>query len=149
MNTRFTSFAFAGILLAATVGAAPALAADVSATAAVSAPSFDNAQVAHGKSLYSSACAKCHGANLQGMAGPALSGPAFAPEGHSHLTIGGIYKYMSTNMPADRPGQMKDQEYADLMAFLLYSNGYRPKAAKLTAETARTSSTPLVAGPGQ
>jgi cytochrome c len=149
MKIRLNSFALAGVLLAGTIGAASGAPADATTTASMNVPSFDNAQVAHGKSLYSSACAKCHGASLQGMAGPALSGPAFAPAGHSHLTIGGIYKYMSSNMPADRPGQMKDQEYADIMAFLLYSNGYRPKATKLTADMARTSSTPLVAGPGQ
>ncbi len=147
MKTRLNSFALAGVLLAGPLALMSGMASAEPEPASV--PSFDNKQVAHGKTLYSSACAKCHGANLQGMAGPALSGPAFAPTGHSHLTIGGIYKYMSTNMPADRPGQMKDQEYADIMAFLLYSNGYRAKATKLTADTARTSSTPLVAGPGQ
>jgi polar amino acid transport system substrate-binding protein len=112
-------------------------------------PSFDNAQIGHGKTLYASACAKCHGASLQGVTAPALTGPAFAPASNSHLTIGGIFGYMSTNMPADRPGKLKPQDYADIMAFLLYSNGYRPKAAKLTADVARASVTPLNAGPGQ
>ena len=121
----------------------------VSANSPGDMPSFDNAQVAHGKSLYASACAKCHGASLQGVTAPALTGPAFAPASHSHLTIGGIFGYMSTNMPADRPGKLKPQDYADIMAFLLYSNGYRPKAAKLTADVARASVTPLNAGPGQ
>jgi len=50
-------------------------------------------------------------------------------------------------MPADRPGKMTDQEYADLMAFLLYTNGYDAGAAKLTAEAAQSSTTPLNAGP--
>ncbi len=112
-------------------------------------PSFDKTQIGHGKSLYASACAKCHGASLQGVTAPALTGPAFAPASNSHLTIGGIFGYMSTNMPADRPGKLKPQDYADIMAFLLYSNGYRPKAAKLTADVARASVTPLNAGPGQ
>lgn len=110
-------------------------------------PSFDRAQVAHGKSLYGSACAKCHGANMQGVTAPALSGPAFAPASGSHLTIGGIYTYMSTNMPADRPGKMKDEEYADIMAYLLSANGYAPGTVKLTADSARGSTTKLNAGP--
>lgn len=111
------------------------------------APSFDNAQVAHGKALYGSACAKCHGANMQGITAPALSGPAFAPVSGSHLTIGGIYTYMSTNMPADRPGKLKNAEYADLMAYLLSANGYGPGKAKMTADSARGSTTLLNAGP--
>jgi polar amino acid transport system substrate-binding protein len=107
------------------------------------APPFDNAQVKHGKSLYSSSCAKCHGADLKGLNAPALSGPAFAPVANSHLTIGGVFGYMASNMPADRPGKLKDQDYADIMAFLLYSNGYAAGSAKLTADSAKASKTPL------
>lgn len=113
------------------------------------APSFDRAQVEHGKHLYAEACAKCHGANLEGITAPALIGPSFAPLSNSHLTIGGIYDYMATNMPADRPGKMTDEEYAALMAFLLHSNGYGSGATKLTANGAHSSTTPLNAGPNQ
>lgn len=110
------------------------------------APSFDQAQATHGKMLYSSACAKCHGAQLQGVTAPALQGPAFAPASNAHLTIGGVFTYLSTNMPADKPGKMKDQDYADIMAFLLYSNGYRASSAKMTADDARASTLKLNAG---
>lgn len=120
---------------------------EAAAAPASAAPSFDRAQVAHGKSLYGSACAKCHGANMQGITAPALSGAAFAPATGSHLTIGGIYTYMSTNMPADRPGKLKDADYADIMAYLLSANGYAPGGAKLTADIARASTTLLNAGP--
>ncbi|MGF6776271.1 c-type cytochrome [Paraburkholderia sp. GAS334] len=118
----------------------------VDATVAAGPPSFDRAQVTHGKSLYSGSCAKCHGADLQGVNAPALRGPAFAPAANAHLTIGGVYSYMASNMPADRPGKMKPQDYADIMSFLLYSNGYQAGNAKLTADDARASATPLNAG---
>lgn len=111
------------------------------------APLFDHQQVEHGQHLYADSCAKCHGAQLEGITGPALSGPAFAPAANSHLTIGGIYQYMSNNMPADRPGKLTDEEYADLMAFLLFTNGYNAGSAKLTSDAALTSKTPLNAGP--
>ncbi|KWO47664.1 c-type cytochrome [Burkholderia territorii] len=119
----------------------------VGATAGDAAPSFDASQVAHGKEIYGNACAKCHGADLEGNTAPALSGPSFAPLSHSHLTIGGVFGYMATNMPADQPGKLKDDEYADLMAFLLASNGYAAGKSKLTADTAHASTAPLVAGP--
>jgi mono/diheme cytochrome c family protein len=119
----------------------------VAADTSTDAPSFDRLQADHGKTLYASSCAKCHGGALQGVTAPALRGPAFAPAQNAHLTIGGIFGYMATNMPADRPGKLKDQDYADIMAFLLYSNGYQPGSAKLTADSARTSATKLNAGP--
>lgn len=110
-------------------------------------PSFDRAQALHGKRLYASHCAKCHGADMQGITAPALSGAAFAPASNAHLTIGGVYTYMATNMPADRPGKLKDQEYADIMAFLLNANGYAPSGAKMTADSVKASTAPLNAGP--
>ncbi|WP_434665247.1 transporter substrate-binding domain-containing protein [Paraburkholderia sp. A3BS-1L] len=119
----------------------------VAATTGGAAPSFDHDQVTQGEHLYADSCAKCHGAKLEGITAPALSGPAFAPAANSHLTIGGIYQYMSTNMPADHPGKMSDEDYADLMAFLLYTNGYESGGTKLTAQAAQTSTTPLNAGP--
>jgi mono/diheme cytochrome c family protein len=121
----------------------------IAADAAGGTPAFDQAQATHGKTLYSAACAKCHGAQLQGVTAPALQGPAFAPASNAHLTIGGVFTYMSTNMPADKPGKMKDQDYADIMAFLLYSNGYRASGAKMTADNARALATPLNAGAGK
>jgi len=118
----------------------------VDATVGSDPPTFDRAQVAHGKSVYAGSCAKCHGAQLQGVNAPALRGPAFAPPANAHLTIGGVFGYMATNMPADRPGKLKAEDYADLMAFLLNSNGYSAGTTKLTADSARASSTPLNAG---
>ncbi|KAB0643909.1 c-type cytochrome [Burkholderia latens] len=119
----------------------------IAASGGDAAPAFDAAQAAHGKQIYGSACAKCHGADLEGNTAPALSGPSFAPLSHSHLTIGGVFGYMATNMPADQPGKLKDDEYADLMAFLLASNGYVASKTKLTADAARASTAPLVVGP--
>lgn len=119
----------------------------VSANEGSEVPPFEQAQVQHGKKIYADACAKCHGDQLEGNTAPALSGESFAPEGKSHITVGGIYQYMSNNMPADRPGKMTEQEYSDLMAFLLYSNGYDASKSKLTADAANASKAPLIAGP--
>ena len=129
------------------VSGMPAAGGFIKVAASADAPSFDHDQVAHGEHLYADSCAKCHGEKLEGNTAPSLNGPAFAPAANSHLTIGGIYQYMSTNMPADHPGKMSDEDYADLMAFLLYTNGYDAGSTKLTAQAAQSSTTPLNAGP--
>ncbi|OAJ53518.1 cytochrome C [Paraburkholderia ginsengiterrae] len=144
-----SDYAAWSMTLAAGHGAEQGRIIKVDASTAADAPGFDSAQVAHGKTLYSGACAKCHGPNLQGLNAPALRGPAFAPAANAKLTIGGVYGYMTNNMPADRPGKMKPQEYADIMAFLLYSNGYSAGSTKLTDDNAKASKTPLNAGPSQ
>ena len=143
------SSAHAGIMLADTNPARAGRFIKVANEGGAEPPSFEQAQTTHGKTLYSSSCAKYHDAQLQGMTAPALQGPSFAPPSNSHLTVGGIFTYMATNMPADRPGKMKDQDYADIMAFLLMSNGYKPGGAKMTADSARASKLPLNAGPAR
>jgi hypothetical protein len=37
-------------------------------------------------------------------------------------------------MPPDRPGQLSEQSYVDITAFLLSSNGYTAGAEELTAD---------------
>ena len=47
------------------------------------------------------------------------------------MTIGGIFLYMMTNMPADKPGKLKPKQYANIMAYLLQANGYTSSGKKL------------------
>ena len=100
-------------------------------------------QVGPGRKLYAAECARCHGDKLEGRTAPALAGSAFAPSHGSSMTVGGIYQYMQTNMPADNPGQLKPAEYADLMAFLLHANGYAPSGKTLTPDAAGNDSSPF------
>ena len=92
---------------------------------------FAQNQVGPGKKLYAAECAQCHGDNLQGGTAPALKGPGFAPTKNSTMTIGGIFLYMMTNMPADKPGKLKPKQYANIMAYLLQANGYTSSGKKL------------------
>lgn len=104
---------------------------------------FDNTQVGAGDKLYAAECAKCHGDHLQGKTAPALRGSGFQPAKNSTVTKGGLYQYMSTNMPADKPGQLKPQQYADIMAYMLQENGYAPTGKVLTNDDAENDNSPF------
>ena len=97
---------------------------------------FSADQVGPGKAAFAAECAMCHGDHLEGRTAPALAGQGFAPRTNSTMTIGGIYQYMTTNMPAEKPGKLKPAEYANIMAYLLHENGYAPSGKALSPATA-------------
>ena len=103
-------------------------------------PSFTAAQAAAGRHVYTADCLRCHGANLQGVIGPALKG------GDSNLStqkIGAVYTYVKTEMPQGNAGGLKSDEYVVVMAFLLQSNGHKAGSEKLTPATLSASQAPV------
>jgi|SRR5579884_1703743 len=86
---------------------------------------YTAAQAHAGKTVYVKSCLQCHGADLQGSAGPAVAGKDFlenAQRNKWHLSD--LRTTVFTNMPFSNPGSLKPGEYADVMAFLLASNCY-------------------------
>lgn len=81
----------------------------------VSAP-YTQAQASQGKALYAAQCSSCHGANLQGVSAPALTGASF---GHANLSISQLRTIVTTQMPLSAPGSLKPQQYAAIIAYLL------------------------------
>ena len=77
---------------------------------------YTRQQVAQGAEVYAQQCANCHGANLQGLSAPALTGPAF---GHSHLNGAQLRTVVTQSMPLTAPGSLTPGDYAAVMAFLL------------------------------
>ena len=101
------------------------LASVLSGHAADSTGDYTADQAASGGQIFSQYCASCHGANLQGQAGPALAGAAFASSlAYSKMTATQFYNFISTQMPADHPGELSQAQYADVLAYLLSRNGY-------------------------
>lgn len=102
-------FIMLGLLIA--VSSPPASAAGASYTAP---------QATAGKGVYIQSCAQCHGAQLQGGAGPALKGASLL---QGYPTAAGLHDFIRTQMPADAPGSLSSAQYAEVTAYLLKENG--------------------------
>lgn len=101
-----------------------------------SAPS--QAQVDRGRAAYMSACASCHGAQLQGAGAPQLAGPSFAKRWLSPGSEG--LRQAVERMPKQAPGSLAPRAYADITAFILATNGAVPAKAKVAAGSAQSRS---------
>jgi len=86
---------------------------------------FTAEQVTEGKTTYEHNCQDCHGSSLDNgeFGGPPLRGARFLQRWDSG-SVASLYTYTKTKMPPDRPGGLSDKVYADLVAFILRSNGY-------------------------
>jgi hypothetical protein len=54
-------------------------------------------------------------------------------------TLGYVYSYMTAHMPMGNAGGLSDQDYADIMAFLLQANGLHPGSQPLIPAEAMKS----------
>lgn len=85
---------------------------------------YTDAQAEQGHALYTQQCALCHGAQLQGMGqNPALTGQAFL-QNWTGQTLADLYAQIQATMPATKPGSLKPDEVAQVIAYILSSNHY-------------------------
>ncbi len=82
-------------------------------------------QAAQGQGLYQAHCASCHGAQLQGVSAPALTGPTFA---RSKLNVSQIFDIVRLQMPLNAPGSLSQDNYAAIMAYMLKRDCVKPSA---------------------
>jgi len=129
------------VLAAAVMGlfGASALVARAASVPAI----YTAAQATAGAAVFSANCAVCHGAALQGEAGPTLIGQSFA-SASSNYTVGAIFGEIAQQMPAGNPGSLTHDQYAQVMAYILSKNGYPAGAKALDYNASLGSSVPLV-----
>ena len=97
-------------------------------------PSFTAEQVDRGRAAYRRFCQDCHGAHLNDgeFGGAPLNGTYFRNH-WGNGSVAGLFVFMRTKMPPDRPGKLNPETYADLTAFLLAGNGYAASGEELPA----------------
>ncbi len=85
---------------------------------------YTEAQAKQGQALYTTQCAMCHGAHLEGAAqNPALAGQAFLQNWQGQ-TLGDFYTQIKATMPAIKPGSLQPDQVTQLIAYILSVNKY-------------------------
>lgn len=128
----------------------------VSMTAAVAADPpagpaavYTDAQATDGRQVYYRTCSTCHGEDLAGKVGPALTGRQFHQMvAAQKMTAPLLFHFIATQMPQTKPGSLTPTQCAEIMAFILKQNGYPSGSTPLTADSPDLEKIDLAAAPG-
>ncbi|MES2176333.1 MAG: cytochrome c [Gemmatimonadota bacterium] len=118
---------------AAKTGATTPLRADpnakviLSSAAELPPASFLPSQAARGQAVYNATCASCHETSK-------FVGQAFV-ESWKDRRVYDFYALVRGTMPLDNPGGLKEQEYLDVVAYVLQANHAPAGADSLRADT--------------
>src|SRR6185503_13873221 len=89
--------------------------------------SYHAAQATRGKDVYENTCGTCHQPGQ-------LIGQNFVEQWNDRR-VWDFYALVRSTMPLDNPGGLKDQEYIDVVAYLLQANKAPSGADSLKADT--------------
>jgi mono/diheme cytochrome c family protein len=82
---------------------------------------YSPAQAARGEAVYAAHCSDCHSAGLNGNSAALAGQPFWDRWGEDSLES--FFSVISTTMPEDAAGSLAEQDYVDVVAYLLKSNG--------------------------
>ena len=91
------------------------------------AATYSAEQASAGKQLYDSTCARCHPSGQ-------LDGATFS-NSWKNRRLYDLYSLISNTMPLDRPGSLTDEQYVDVIAYLLQRNQAASGSAPLSTDT--------------
>ncbi len=106
---------------------------------------FTSAQARRGRRVYNQNCASCHGQGLRGgeMA-PSVAGSDFIVF-WTEIPVGVLFERIKVTMPEDGPGRLSDEEYTDVVAFMLDRNDYPSGDTEMPADKAEMDKIMIVA----
>ena len=88
---------------------------------------YSDKQLESGERLYKQHCLACHDKKYFGPVFKAWQGQ----------TLDVLFLTMATTMPEANPGMLYDEEYADVLAYILALNRYPSGTGPLTGDTSR------------
>ena len=111
-------------LLVSSVLVSPAAALGAAQQATVADGVYTAQQAARGKAAYQSACVACHQDDLTGDAfATPLIGETFKQRWQDS-DVGELFTVVKGTMPQTKPGELSDEQYADIIAYLLLMNSH-------------------------
>jgi cytochrome c5 len=90
-------------------------------------------QSARGAAVYDTFCMNCHSVG-DAVLNRRLSGKTFMDNWRED-TLKSLYEKIRTTMPSEEPATLSDQQYVDVVAFILKQNGFPEGRKELTPET--------------
>jgi mono/diheme cytochrome c family protein len=97
---------------------------------------YTDTQAARGQKIYADSCASCHGDDLSGGGqAPALAGKEFNVDWND-LAMSDLFERTRGTMPADKPGTLKPEQAADVIAFLLQKGNFPAGQNELPTDAA-------------
>jgi mono/diheme cytochrome c family protein len=96
---------------------------------------YSRAQADRGRARYESACAECHGDDLEGdvVEHPELAGGNFRDKWNG-LKLDELFQRIQRDMPPNKAGSLSRPAAADLVAFILSANQFPEGAAELSTD---------------
>jgi polar amino acid transport system substrate-binding protein len=103
---------------------------------------YTKAQAEQGKQIFTTKCVACHGADLQGTAGPSVAGNDFLGTAQRNGWTLSIIRYIVFElMPRNSPASLSPKDDASVMAYLLASDCYPPGSTPFPASDQPTFAT--------
>ena len=97
---------------------------------------YTEAQAKRGETVYAESCASCHGPDLSGGGQtPELAGKEFNKDWND-LAMSDLFDRTRATMPADKPGTLKPEPAADVIAFLLQKGNFPAGQTELSSDLA-------------
>ena len=111
---------------------------------------FTAEQARRGEIAYTGPCDRCHGYKLDGasddpdmLPAPPVAGPKFLRK-WSGRSLGALFEYVRTTMPANNPGYLSSAEVADIVAYMLSVSRMPAGAVALPSDSAALAAITIV-----
>jgi mono/diheme cytochrome c family protein len=125
------------VALAATMVASMVHAQDSDVIASIWDGQYTAAQAERGKATFDRSCSRCHDSNLSGSdRGPALVGEEFLDSWRDG-SLEALYSFIRDSMPDGNASTVDDARKADVLAYILKSNGFPTGTAELPPDTTK------------